>query len=141
MTKGMQKTALEIGRYGCYFLSIVEAAERKTGNYILVVPTFLDMKKRGYIGEDCYILAPDRIMTELTGKAYTVRHEVKDYRAKEGEIEILHYEWRKKGEVSAHFVLGDGNGRVAFDPLDGANTVKNGVVESKRIFVPMRNNA
>lgn len=136
MIKGMQKTALEIGKYGCYFLSIVEAAERKTGNYMPIMSTFLDMKRRGYIGEESYILAPDKILTMLTGKAYTVRHEAKDYRAKEGEIEILRYEWRRKGEVSAHFVLGDGKGRVAYDPLDGANTVKNGVVESKRIFTP-----
>ena len=136
MTKGMQKTALEIGRYGCYFLSIVEAAERETGKNFPIMSTFLDMSKRGYIGEDSYILAPDRIMTELTGKAYAVRHESKSYKAKAGEIEILRYEWRRKGDVSAHFVLGDGNGRVAFDPLDGANTVKNGVVESKRIFTP-----
>lgn len=138
MIKGMQKMALEIGKYGCYFLSIVEAAERETGKNFPIMSTFLDMGKRGYIGEDSYILAPDRIMTALTGKAYAVRHEAKDYRAKEGEIEILRYEWRKKGEVSAHFVLGDGNGRVAYDPLDGANTVKNGAVESKRIFTPLK---
>ncbi|MGP1459157.1 MAG: DUF261 family protein [Treponema sp.] len=139
MNKGMQKTALEIGRYGCYFLSIVEAAEKKTGKSFPILPTFLDMKKRGYIGEDSYVLAPDRIMSELTGKAYAVRHESRSYKAKDGEIEILRYEWRRKGETSAHFVLGDGSGRVAFDPLDGANTVKNGVIESKRIFTPLRN--
>ena len=138
MVKGLQKTLLELGNYGCYFLSLVEAAERDTGRDYPILSTFLDMKKRGFIGNECYIIFPEKILSMLTGKDYTVRRESKDYKSKAGEIEILRYEWRGEGGVSAHFVLGDGNGRVAYDPLDGANTVKNGTVESKRIFTPVK---
>ena len=138
MIKGMQKILLELGNYGCYFLSIVEAAERKSGKEYSILPIFLEMKKKGFIGKDSYIFFPDKILSALTGKPYTIRHERKDYKPKAGEIEILRYEWRGEGGVSAHFVLGDGNGRVAYDPLDGANTVKNGTVESKPIFTPAK---
>lgn len=138
MTKGMQKTALEIGNYGCYFLSMLEAAEKITQKPRAVLPTFLDMKKRGYIGKDCYILSPDKIFSELTGKTYKVRHEAKEYKSKEGEVEILRFKWSNGGKVLTHFVFGDGNGGVAYDPLDGANTVKYGVLESKRIFTPVK---
>lgn len=138
MIKGMQKILLELGNYGCYFLSIVEAAERRSGKEYSILPIFLEMKKKGFIGKDSYIFFPDKILSALTGKSYTIRHERKDYKPKAGEIEILRYEWRGEGGVSAHFVLGDGNGCVAYDPLDGANTVKNGTVESKRIFTPAK---
>lgn len=138
MVKGLQKTLLELGKYGCYFLSVVKAAERDRGRDCPILPAFFDMKKRGFIGNDCYMLHPDRVLSTLTGKPYTVRRESKDYKAEAGEIEILRFEWRGEGGVSAHFVLGDGNGRVAYDPLDGANTVKNGTVESKRIFTPAK---
>lgn len=138
MIKGMQKILLELGNYGCYFLSIVEAAERRSGKEYSILPIFLEMKKKGFIGKDSYIFFPDKILSALTGKPYTIRHERKDYKAKAGEIEILRYEWRYKDNVSAHFVLGDGYGRIAYDPLAGSYTVQNGLLESKRIFTPVK---
>lgn len=138
MVKGLQKTLLELGKYGCYFLSVVKAAEQDRGGDCPILPSFFDMKKRGFIGNDCYMLHPDRVLSALTGKPYTVRRESKDYKAKAGEIEILRYEWRGEGGVSAHFVLGDGYGRIAYDPLAGSYTVQNGLLESKRIFTPVK---
>lgn len=132
--KAIQTICREIGEYGCYFLSIIRAAEKRTGQSVNPIAAYCDMQAKGYLGAHCFMEKPDAMLSELAGAPFSVRRESKFYRAKGGEIEVLRYEWKHGG----HFVLGDGRGQVAYDPLGESNTVKYGTLESKRIFSPRK---
>lgn len=139
MKNPIQAICREIGESGCYFLSIVRAAEERTGKTINPVAAYIEMKKKKHLGAECFVAQPDSILSELTGIRFSVRHESKDYKAKDGEVEVLRFAWKKSGGgVSMHFVLGDGCGRVAYDPLGDSYTVKHGALDSKRIFTPCK---
>lgn len=99
------------------------------------------MTKRHYIGKEgvpLFILRPDLIL-EMLGVDVEYRgHMPADYVCKSGEFEILKYHHRANDWD--HFVAGNGNGIVTYDPwgavdpYDHSITVSEGVLESKRIF-------
>jgi len=56
-----------IGRYGCYFLSIVRAAERMTGKRIDAVQIYNDATLARWMDSDCFVVKPDLIIGMMTG--------------------------------------------------------------------------
>jgi hypothetical protein len=94
--------------------------------------------KRKYMREDVYILRPDLILGMLGVDVEYRGHMPADYVCKSGEFEILKYHHRANNWD--HFVAGNGNGIVTYDPwgavepYDHSITVSEGVLESKRIF-------
>lgn len=145
--KPRQRIFRDIGEGACYFLSIVRAAEKFTGQYIDAFIQFIDANARMVIvGKssvpevlpDCFVSAPDELMSHLTGAKWTVEKVDAGYRCQLGDVEILRYEWvEKKTGITVthgHFVLGDGNGNIAYDPFGESMTVRFGNVVSKRIF-------
>lgn len=124
-----QEICRTLGESGCYFLSLLHLA--KTDYAALTL--FRLAVKRGIISEDCFVKDPAALMTLATGGKWEVRHEAVDYRTVQNEMEILIYERKVTGATYAHFVVGDGAGHVAYDPLGNSRTVAEGQLVSKRI--------
>lgn len=119
---------------GCYFMSLLWHCNRL--NNIPFSPekinAFYDSAlKYGWIEEDCTILNPTAILQHFgVNYKYTDKWERPDYKCRQGEIEILKF-IRPEHE---HFVAGDGNGNVTYDPMGASKTVAEGKLQSKRIF-------
>jgi hypothetical protein len=129
-TESRQKLMKTLGEYGCYFLSLIHLAEELTGKRIDAIDAFLYARQQKWIEDDCTMLAPDSVLSRFAGAVFAVAKEDAGYSAKDGEYEVLQFQ----NGTFKHFVLGDGHGRVAYDPLGDSNTVAKGVVIGKRIF-------
>lgn len=123
-----------LGRYGCYFLSILHAAEKVTGKYIDAFAAFMLAMDKGYVKEDCFVTNPAELLIWLTGEKWTMTKEAAGFVCVDAEVEILRYEWQETTELHGHFVVGDGDGGIEYDPYGESLTVKNGKLVSKRIF-------
>ena len=135
---GIQAAMAALGKAGCYFLSICKASGDAC---IDVIEEYRDSVASGALGADCYVQDPARIMAQLVGGSWEVikagpGHPLPlEYVCKAVEREILRYERPvAPGEEPAHFVLGDGNGHVVFDPWGDSATVRDGHLASKRIL-------
>jgi len=142
-----QRIFRDIGEGACYFLSIIRAAEAVTAEYIdafvafvaaLSTPVVIGQTYVPMVRSDGFINGAGELLSTLTGEKYTMTKEDADYKCKLDEVEVLRYEWTEtkigESKVHGHFVLGDGTGRVFFDPFGESQTVKNGKLVSKRIF-------
>lgn len=125
-----QKVMKILGEYGCYFLSLVELAERLTGKRIDAVEAYIDALIKRRTDGEATMLDPAAVLSAMTGGRWTVRKEEAGYRPLDGEAEVLLFQNR----TYSHFVLGDGAGGVLYDPLGNSNTVANGHIAGKRIF-------
>lgn len=130
----IQRNAEIVGKYGCYFLSILHLAEIMTGQPIDPVRAYQDAIRYGFMDRDCYILEPGHIMAHYTRTPWSVTKEKMDYELRQGELEIIRYEWKEPMNTRAHFVVGDCSGGLAWDPYGTSETVANGEPVSKRIF-------
>jgi hypothetical protein len=124
----------EIQEWGCYLMSILFLVNKWT-NFTLSAELINDLyktfHKKGWIDEECTILNPNAIFSFLEmDVAYTNRHEPPVRRTRKDEIEILKF----VSSYGPHFVAGDGDGHVAYDPWGVSNAIKHGRIESKRIF-------
>jgi hypothetical protein len=132
--KPRQKIFNTLGATGCYFFSLLHAAEKITGQYIDAFGAFLMAGLKGWIKDDCFVTDPDEILSWFTGKTWTMTKEGPDYACTDLEVEILRYEWQETTTLHGHFVCGDRAGGIEYDPYGDSLTVKNGKLASKRIF-------
>ena len=119
-----------LGSTGCYFLSLLHLAGRDAE----AVGLYRSALRAGEIDEDCFVKNPSAVMSLAAGGAWSVRHEGPTYIPKSDEYEILRFEQKAAMKTFAHFVVGDGRGQVAYDPLDRSQTVLEGQLVSKRII-------
>ena len=134
MNEPRQRVMSTIGRYGCYFLSIVHAAEKITGQRIDAVQVYNDATLARWMDADCFVVQPDRIMEMMTGKKWDIRHDSIAYRPHDDEVMIMRYEVKRTGITYSHFVLCSGDGSVEYDPYGNSSTVSDGQPVSSRIF-------
>jgi len=134
LVRYVQKDFEKIAAEGCYFLSMLRAAEEVIGSYIDPYGTYLKAIALHYMGDDCYVTDPAALMELMTGKKWAIYKEGKSYQPLKGDIEILRFERVETSKTWAHFVLGDGAGAVAYDPYGDSKTVRSGALVSKRIF-------
>jgi len=125
-----QRVMKTLGEYGCYFLAVVHLAEEIRGKRIDAVEAFVNALEKKWIDSEATMLDPDAIFAVLTGGKFTLRKTDAAYKPIGNEHEILVFE----NGTFKHFVLGDGQGNVAYDPLGNSNTVAKGKVTEKRIF-------
>ncbi len=124
-----QRIAANIGENGCYFISLLRLVNAEYG----AIRVYKQALSLGIIAEDCYVENPPRLMELVAGGKWSVEHKPADYQTKPNEFEILRFERKTTTKTFAHFVVGDGQGNVEYDPLDDSNTVKYGELVSKRI--------
>ena len=130
-----QKIMLELGTGGCYFLSLIHIAEDLYGGRrIDAVERFEEAKRSGLCLEDGFILHPEGIMSLLYPAPWYYHKEGAGYAPMSGEFEVLRYERPTPKVIYSHFVVGDGQGGVAYDPLGKSETVEHGTLQSKRIL-------
>lgn len=129
-----QREFEKIGKTGCYFLSIVHVAEKYCGKYIDAYEAYKLAMVGKTIRDDCYVVDPPALLRMLTGVAWTVTKEPSTYKPIKGEQEILYFERKDTLATTGHFVVGDGEGVVSYDPYCDSMTVRKGVLSSKRIF-------
>jgi hypothetical protein len=122
-----------IGESGCYFLSLVRAAEIITQSRIDAVNVYNLAVMRGYMKQDCFVLRPDMIMAVMTNQMWSIHKEGADYKTTHGEIVIHRYEWSTPRGLLAHFILALEDG-TRYDPLGESQTVKNGKLVSMRVL-------
>jgi hypothetical protein len=125
-----QTIARRIGESGCYFLSLLHLAQRDND----AIGLYRQAIAVGVMDEDCYIKDPSRLLSLIAGGAWQVVHQAAQYITKPDELEILRFERKAAMKTYAHFVVGDGRGQVAYDPLDASQTVAQGELVSKRII-------
>ena len=80
--------------------------------------------------EDCFIKNPCAILNHLTGKKYSV---TKDSVLDSDATHIIGYYYNPNTNLH-HFVVMDKYNEVKWDSIEDSNTVKNGFVESYRLF-------
>lgn len=124
-----QSIAKRLYEFGCYFLSLLHIAGRDND----AIGLYRQSVQLGAMREDCYILDPGKVLSLAVGGSWNVRHESAGYLPTSDEWEILRYERKTTSTTYAHFVVGDGRGQVAYDPLDKSQTVALGELVSKRI--------
>jgi hypothetical protein len=130
-----QKIMLDLGEGGCYILSMIHLAEDlHGGRRIDAVEKFLDLVQAGIVQENGFINEPTLVMKVLYGGRWAYRKEGPDYEPSSIEFEILRFERPTPKMIYSHFVLGDGTGRVKYDPLGSSKTVAEGRLISKRIL-------
>lgn len=136
MTYGVQKIAKALGESGCYFLSLLKIAESIAGCFVDPIMEASEAIESGMMRMDCFVQDPARIMMHVTRQRFEVIKMSPDYKPMPGEREILRYERPDPagGEPLAHFVVGDGQGRCAWDPWPESLTVAQGTLISKRII-------
>lgn len=132
MDSPLQKYALTIGRYGCYFLCLIKIAERKTGNSIDLLSAFEYSLKQGWITEDCFVNYPQCIIKHFTNINYVcvVKELDLSYKPKATDVLVGCYVYNK----SSHFVLLSSDKKLLWDPLGESNTYKLGKLDSYRVI-------
>lgn len=131
--KAPQRIAEAVGASGCYFLSLLRLAEERMGVPIDILKAYEVAVSRGLMRPDCYVEKPADILELYLPGAWDIRKEDADYVPAPEELEILRFELALTGETKAHFVVGDGLGRIAFDPYGDSRTCREGRLASKRI--------
>ena len=134
MNEPRQRVMSTVGRYGCYFLSIVRAAEKIMNSRIDAVKIYCDATQAKFMDADCYVVQPDRVLEMMTGIRWNVRHDSMTYKPREEEVMIMRYEVVRTGVTYSHFVLYSSDGSVEYDPYGNSSTVKDGKAVSSRVF-------
>lgn len=134
-----QRVMENLGKNGCYFLSVVHIAEEFRKTRIDAIPEFLSARDKKWIADDCTMQCPDSVFTELASYPYTVTKENPEYIPLPGEYEVLVFAYNGM----THFVVGSYDAMlkkdvVAYDPLGNSNCVAKGTIESKRVFHPKK---
>jgi hypothetical protein len=102
-----------------------------------VVRLFAAALMANSVDAESTVLNPEAVLEHVRPaggrRMYFVGKEKATYLTKPNEREILQYQNPSNGFI--HFVAGDGQGRVAYDPINGGSiTVKRGRLVGKRIY-------
>lgn len=131
--KKVSEAAKQIYDYGCYFMSLLYVSEvpyselTSLDELLKYYDTFIE---NGWMNPDCYIKNPCAILEYFIRKKYTVKKDV----VLDTSADIVIGRWYNPTTNFHHFVVMDKHNTVVWDSLVDSNTVKNGVIESYRLF-------
>lgn len=124
-----------IRTWGCYFCAILALDEQVYGKPYSP-EEILRLWFKNWTEDDLDIEStvknPQGLLDDLSGKLEYVGKRGPEYQTARDEWEILLFYNDRTGYT--HFVLGDGHGRCAWDPIKNSVTVREGRVIGKRIF-------
>lgn len=123
----IQEKFKNIGDYGCYFLDIL----KHFGKLDKVLDYYDKYVAKGWMDYDCYIQRPLDIVKDLSGYP---NWEMKKSEVFDSTAEIVVAYYFNPGTKLHHFVLHNSRNELRWDSLEPSNTVKNGYVESYRLF-------
>lgn len=127
--ENIQKKCEIIGKSGCYFLTLL-ASVGVSDQYVIRYYDVAINKKA--MDADCYVKDPATLLKLVTGKNYkVVKSDTLDDKA-----DIIIAKW--KTATHEHFVLMNKENQVIYDALGESNTVKNGYIDSYRLFYVQR---
>lgn len=121
-----QKICKILGESGCYFFCLLHYVG-KENDALSIYKKVVDI---GWMDPDCYVKDPCAILRYLTGKSYTV---VKDT-VLDPKANIIIGLWHNPATSFRHFVVMDSNNNVVWDSLGDSSTVRDGYLESYRLF-------
>lgn len=102
----------QILKYGCYLLCLYEIAKKECLIYTIrdVERAYEEFIKKKFIATNCYILQPELILNELTGRKWKMTYSKAildcDY-----VVANCITKWRTN-----HFILVDNNKNILYDP-------------------------
>ena len=132
MQNNIQSFYLSLGEESCFFLQILNIAEKELGYNLDPVTAALICKSKGYIylnlndfkdKKNFLVYGHKEILNLITGKEWEYTKEAATYKPKKNEYVINEY---ANGSYT-HF---DSD----FHSLQNSQTIKNGKIVSKRIF-------
>ena len=132
----LQRIMAAIGAEGCYFLSILKAAELEVGHSIDAITAYMRATETRKMGQDCFVHDPAGLMQQLTSKLWTINKAAATATPRVGGWKILRYERTATMQTVAHFVLVLRDGTL-YDPLGASRTVADGRAVSSRILEPL----
>lgn len=112
---------------GCYFLSLLQAIDRREEEVNKCYDLAVDRK---YITYDCFVNQPTRLLYDLTGKNYILIVS----KSFDNIADIIIAKWYNQRTNYSHFVLMDKDNKVLWDPLGESVTVKEGYIKDYRLF-------
>ena len=125
-----------VGNYGCYALCIVQLAREINQCEFDDIASIQKGIKAGYIDFDpndydspdnFFVRYPDRFLSLLTDKSFTVTKEPATYRPKYGDYVV---EWWSKDGKTGHFAML----KRGFNSLQYSSNVDKGKIYSYRVF-------
>lgn len=115
---------------GCYFLDLLFLAKGREPEMVEMLHYYDLFIKNDWMEEDCYIKNPCAILKHLTGKSFTIK---KDVVIDKDATYVLGYYYNPTTNIH-HFVIMNKFNEVMWDSIQNSNTVKNGFIESYRLF-------
>lgn len=128
--KGLDKKVKNIYDYGCYFLDLLYVSKYKEPTLEEIIKYYDTFTAKGWMDEECFVKNPCDILNFLTGKRYSV---VRDPVLDTSASHIIGYFYNPNTSLH-HFVVMGKDDKVCWDSIENSNTVKNGFVESYRMF-------
>lgn len=129
MKEPRQRVMEEIGKEGCYVLALVDIAEEVMDRRIDAVVAYLYGVENGHLRENCLVKNGAGFLKMLTGFPWTKRYEGAAYQAKLGEYVVEKWKRKSGSGTVEHFR------RPCYDPYGDSKTVREGWLDSKRIYV------
>lgn len=128
---GIQKKYKNIGDSGCYFLDLLEAF----GKVDKAIEYYDKYVSKGWMDEDCFVKNPLDIVKDLSGHPNWKLVKTTTF-DKNATLAIAYF--CSSLTKLHHFVIIDKNKNVIYDSLGDSNTVKNGYIESYRLFYEVK---
>lgn len=128
--KYLNKKVENIYNYGCYFLDLLFISKYQEPIFEDIIKYYDTFIIKGWMDEECFIKNPCAILNYLTGKKYSVT-VTKDLDSSASQV--IGYYYNPNTNLH-HFVVMDKCNKVLWDSIENSNTVKNGFIESYRLF-------
>lgn len=120
MIKGVQKVLLELGKSGCYYLSICQKAGKTLDE---TVDAYLYCVNKHWMEANCYIKCPNEIVNYIFGKNFRYKYSLE----RDPKADIVIVKYVRNG--TTHFVLEDWDSYGDDSPIR-----KYGKLDSYRLF-------
>ena len=122
-----QRICKTLGESGCYFFCLLKFANKEND----AINIYKEALSLNFIDKECYIKDPAALLKHLTNKKYCVIKQTES--PVDGDLIIARFVNNRTG--LKHFVMVDKNNNVIYDPLEESVTVKEGYIESYRVFI------
>lgn len=130
--KYLNEKVENIYNYGCYFLDLLFISKYQEPTFEDIINYYDTFIIKGWMDKECFIKNPCAILNYLTSKKYSVT-VTKDSILDSSASHVIGYYYNPNTNLH-HFVVMDKCNKVLWDSIENSNTVRNGFIESYRLF-------